>query len=307
MLRYIMKRLLVIPLLLISISFITFSATQLAPGDPAVIVMTTSTPPEAIRAFHEEFGLDDPIYIQYFRFLKNVLLHGDLGKSYITRAPVTFALGKSILATIELAAAGIFVSAVVGSVTGIISAVKRGSKIDFFTRIFSMLGVSTPLFLSGPILIVIFAVYAGLLPTYGIGRPEHLVLPALTLGLYSAASVTRIVRGSMLDILTRDYIRTARAKGLSEKIVIYKHAFRNMLIPFITITGLQFGALMAGSVVVENVFAWPGVGRLMVNSILRRDAPTINVCLLFFASAFILTNLFVDISLPFIDPRIKPK
>jgi peptide/nickel transport system permease protein len=304
-LTYIVKRILTLIVLLIAISFVTFVATRLAPGDPALMVMPTSSSPEAIAAFHKEFGLDDPIYLQYYRFLKNFVLYGDLGRSYITRGPVILRIKDSLPATIQLAVAGVIVSTIIGGFTGIISAVKKGTKVDSLARAFSIFGVSTPIFLSGPIFIIIFSVQLRLLPTSGGGGIEHLILPALCLGLFSAAEITRVVRATMLQILNRNYIMTARAKGLSEKVVIYKHALRNALIPFVTIFGLQFGMLMAGAIITETVFAWPGVGRLMINSILMRDAPTVNGCLLFFASAFLLINFIVEISYAFIDPRIR--
>ncbi|MBT9159845.1 MAG: nickel ABC transporter permease [Dehalococcoidia bacterium] len=308
MLTYIIRRIGVMVFILLGVSVITFSMMHFVPGDPAEVIAIErygeEVTAETIEHVRRELGLDQPVYIQYFRWLTNVL-QGDLGYSARTDRPVLDEILTRLPATIQLALAGMLVSLIIAIPVGIISATKQYSIVDNVSMFGALLGVSMPNFWLGLLLILLFSVHLGWLPVFGRGGIEHLILPAITLGTGMAAITTRLMRSSMLEVLMQNYIRTARAKGLTEKLVIGKHALKNAVIPVVTIVGLQFAHLLEGAVIVETIFAWPGIGRLMVGSIFARDFAVVQGCVLFFALIFVLSNLIVDISYAYLDPRIR--
>ncbi len=310
MLNYILKRIILLIPVLFLVSIISFSILYIIPGDPAQTILTGpggGADPKAVEEFRIQMGLDKPLYIQYIRWLNNIL-HGNFGYSYLTKQPVIDPILSRFQATLKLAIASMILSLIISIPIGIISAIKQYSVIDNISMIGALLGVSMPNFWQGLLLILLFAVYLGWFPVAGYGAHgdlEHLLLPAITLGTSSAAITTRLMRSSMLETLGQDYIQAARAKGLSERIVIGKHALKNALIPVVTMAGLNFGYLLDGSVVVETIFAWPGIGKLMVDSIYMRDYPMIQGCILFVAIIYIFVNLMVDILYTYLDPRIR--
>ena len=249
-------------------------------------------------------GLNDPFFIQYLRFVKNAIL-GDFGRSYTTGREVFGEIFARFPNTFILAILGIIISVCIGIPIGIISATRQYSFLDSFSMIIALLGVSMPVFWLGLMLILMFSVKLGWLPSGGFDGFKSIILPAVTLGVGSAAIITRMTRSSMLEVIRQDYIRTARAKGVAEKVVINKHALKNALIPIITVVGLQFGNLLGGAVLTESVYSWPGVGRLMVDAIRQKDTPTVLAAVVFLAAAFSVVNLLVDILYAYVDPRIK--
>ncbi|MCL0066357.1 ABC transporter permease [Thermodesulfovibrionales bacterium] len=308
MLTYIIRRLGLMVFIMLGVSVITFSMIHLVPGDPAEVIATErygeEITAETIEHVRRELGLDQPVYVQYARWLINVL-QGDLGYSFRTDRPVLDEILTRLPATIQLALAGMLVALIIAIPVGIISATRQYSAVDNISMFGALLGVSMPNFWLGLLLIMFFSVHLGWLPVFGRGGIEHLILPSITLGTGMAAITTRLIRSSMLEVLKADYIRTARAKGLKEKVVIYKHALKNALIPVVTIVGLQFASLLEGAVIVEVIFAWPGIGRLLVDSIFARDFMLIQGCILFIAAMFVLVNLLVDISYAYLDPKIR--
>jgi peptide/nickel transport system permease protein len=308
MLTYIIRRIGLMIFILLGVSIVTFSLMHLVPGDPAEVIAMErygeEITAETIEFVRTEFGLDQPVYIQYFNWLGNVL-RGDFGYSFRTDRPVLDEILTRLPATLQLALAGMLVALVIAIPVGIISATRQYSAVDNLSMFGALLGVSMPNFWLGLLLIMFFSVHLGWLPVFGRGGIEHLILPAITLGTGMAAITTRLMRSSMLEVLRQDYIRTARAKGLSEKVVICKHALKNALIPVVTVVGLQFGFLLEGAVIVEVIFAWPGIGRLLVDSIFARDFPVIQGCILFIAVMFVFVNLLVDSSYTYLDPKIR--
>lgn len=292
---------------MLGVSIITFGLINLAPGDPAELILRyggVEPAREAVEALREELGLNDPLYIQYGRWLWNVF-HLDLGKSFRTGQPVTEEILSRFPATLELAGAALAFMILIALPAGILSALYRHAFIDHLSRIFALFGASLPGFWLGLMLIFFFAVKLELLPVMGRGELQQLVLPAITLGFGLAAVYARILRAGMLDVLGQDYIRVARAKGLKEKWVIGRHALKNALLPAVTLLGMSFGHLLGGAVVVETIFAWPGVGQFAVESIFNRDYPVIQGYALFMAVIFVLANILVDISYVILDPRIR--
>ncbi|HBT20559.1 MAG TPA: glutathione ABC transporter permease GsiC [Peptococcaceae bacterium] len=311
MLLYISKRLAATVLVIVAASMLTFLILNLIPGVTPIMILKYAfigleeVPNDSeIATIIERFNLNDPLYKQYFRWLMEVL-GGNLGTSYVYGLPVSTLLLSKLPATVLLAATSTVFSLVISIPLGIVSAINRNTLIDHFCRLGSLFFVSMPNFWLGLILIIIFSLKLDLFPVTGYGKLEHLVLPCLTLGSGMAAVTTRVMRSSMLEVLNQDYIITARAKGLSETIVIFRHAVRNALLPVITVAGLQFGHLLGGSVIVETVFSWPGVGKLLVDSILARDIPLIQGCILLIATAYALINLFVDLFYALLDPKIR--
>lgn len=309
MLSYIFKRILLIVPALLFVSVISFSLVYLAPGDPAEVLLMGpegSPSPEAIEAFRVRMGLDQPIYVQYHRWLDN-LLRGDFGYSYMSERPVADAILKSFKATLQLSVVSIIISVVVSIPLGILAAVKHNTAVDDLCRLAALIGVSIPNFWQAFLLILLFSVHLGWLPVagYGGGDLRYMILPAITLGTSSAAVTTRLMRSSLLEALSQDYITTARAKGLPERVVVGKHALKNALIPVVTILGLNLGFLLNGAVVVEWIFGWPGIGGLVVNSIYQRDYAMIQGSILFIAVIFVTLNLIVDISYTYLNPRIR--
>ncbi|MCL0042292.1 ABC transporter permease [Thermodesulfovibrionales bacterium] len=308
MLTYIIRRIGLMVFIMLGVSVITFSMIHLVPGDPAEVIATErygeEITAETIEHVRRELGLDQPVYVQYARWLINVL-QGDLGYSFRTDRPVLDEILTRLPATLQLALAGMLVALIIAIPVGIVSATRQYSAVDNLSMFGALLGVSMPNFWLGLLLILFFSVHLGWLPVFGHGGIEHLILPAVTLGTGMAAITTRLIRSSMLEVLKADYIRTARAKGLKEKVVIYKHALKNAMIPVVTIVGLQFASLLEGAVIVEVIFAWPGIGRLLVDSIFARDFMLIQGCILFIAAMFVLVNLLVDISYAYLDPKIR--
>lgn len=292
-------------------TMLTFTIMHFAPGDPAEMIATSrygveGLSTETIARIRVEEGLDAPLYVQYLKWLNHVL-HGDLGRSLVTGKSVSSEFLARFPATLKLALASMIIALLIAIPVGIISATKQYSVVDNASMVGALIGVSMPNFWLGLLLMLLFALYLGLLPVcgYGDGSIEYLILPAITLGTGMAALTTRLTRSSMLEVLKQDYITTARAKGLREKVVIWKHAFRNALIPVVTIVGLQFAGLLEGVVIVETIFAWPGVGKLLVDSIFERDFAMMQCGILFIAVIFVLVNLTVDILYALLDPRIR--
>jgi peptide/nickel transport system permease protein len=302
--RYIAYRLILTIFVLLGVSLVVFFMIRLLPGDPAELLADQWATKEDIQQLRRDMGLDKPITVQYIRFMDRIL-HGDLGNSVITKVPVTSEIAARFPYTLQLAIAGTVIAIVIGTLAGTISAVKPFSIFDNAAMILSLLGVSTPAFWLGLMLLLAFSVQLGWFPAMGASTPKHLVLPSLTLGLLTAGVIARQSRSSMLQTLQEDYIVTARAKGLLERVVVYRHALKNALIPVVTIVGLQFGHLLGGTVLVESVFSWPGMGRLLVDAIFTRDYPVIQGAVLMFAVVFTLVNLSVDLLYGLLDPRIR--
>lgn len=304
MISYIVRRLLLAIPVLLGVVTLVFLALRLIPGDPALVMAGEAAPQEVVARIRTQLGLDRPLTVQYGIYIWN-LLRGDLGQSARTRRPVTQELGFRLPATLELASASMAIAILLGLTAGIISATRQYSVLDYGTMVGALMGISIPVFWFGLMAMWIFSVQLGWFPVGGRGTLRHLVLPAITLGAMATGMIARMTRSSMLEILRQDYIRTGMAKGLTERAVNLRHALRNALIPVVTVVGLQFGGLLAGSVLTETVFTWPGVGRLMVDSITNRDYPVVQGAVLVIALIFIGVNLLVDLAYSFVDPRIR--
>ena len=295
-------------LILLCVSIITFSMMHLVPGDAAEIIAEKKYGEEAtaqtVERVRKELGLDRPVFSQYFYWLSGIL-RGDFGDSFRTGRPVLHEIMARLPATAVLALAAMLVSLAIAIPVGVLSAVKQYSWIDSISMAGAMLGVSMPNFWLGLLLIMAFSLHFKWFPVYGYESLKHLVLPAVTLGTGIAAVTARLTRSSILEVLKQDYIRTAHAKGLAERTVINKHALKNALIPVTTVVGLQFGSLLEGAVVTEVVFAWPGMGRLLVDSIFARDFPVIQGCVFVIAIIYVLVNMLVDLSYAWLDPKIR--
>jgi peptide/nickel transport system permease protein len=304
MLWYTVRRLVYLIPTLFGVSLVVFMVLRLTPGDPAEKLCGVEASQEDVAQIREELGLNDSLLTQYGRFLADAIT-GDFGQSYRTKRPVTQEIMARLPATLQLAATSLLVSIVIGLITGIISSLRQYSLLDHATMVAALLGISMPSFWLGLMLMWGFSVKLGWFPTTGYGTWRHLVLPSITLGAASAAIIARMTRSSLLEVLRQDYVRTAYAKGLDGKTVILRHALKNALIPTITVVGLQLGGLLAGAVVTETVFAWPGIGRLLVDSVSNRDYTVVQGTVLLFALIFMLTNLLVDLSYAYVDPRIR--
>lgn len=305
LLRYIAKRMAAtIPLLLV-VTAVVFVLVDFAPGDPAVRILGPDATPERVEQVRVSFGLDKPLYIQYLNFIRDVVLRGDLGRSYQSGRPVAEELARTLPVSLKLTFVAVALSSIVGILVGVLSAVRQYSWIDSLTRIIVLGGVSIPVFWLGLMLIVLFSVKLRLVPSAGWGTMKHMILPAVTLATFPLAMITRLTRSSMLEVIRQDYVRTARAKGLSQRAVIYRHCLRNAFIPVVTVIGLQFGVLLAGSVLTETIFAIPGMGRMLINAVFALDYPIIRACVLVIAALFMGINLLVDISYTYLDPRIR--
>lgn len=301
---YIRRRLLQSILVVWGVSVLVFFLLRLAPGDPVSLLLAESASPEQMDAVREKWGLNEPIPVQYMVFLSRAL-RGDLGDSLFFQQPALEVLLERMPATLQLSAVALLFSLSVAIPIGIMSALKRDSFWDYLGTSLAMLGQAVPPYWLGIMLILVFSVGLGWFPTSGRGTIWHLVLPAVTLGSVLMALVTRLVRSGMLDVLGEDYIRTARAKGLKERRVIVRHALRNILIPLVTVVGLQLGALFGGAVITESIFAWPGVGRLALQAINARDYPLVQAAVLFISVVYVFLNLLVDIIYVYLDPRIR--
>jgi len=304
MLRYISTRLLyLIPVLWLVVS-VVFLLIHLVPGDPIEQMLGEGATASDIQALRHAYGLDVSIGRQYFNYWKGVL-HGDLGRSLRLNQDVTQVIAQRYPWTLQLTIAAMIVALLISIPAGVRSARRRNRWDDRTLSFVSLLGLSFPNFALGPILILFFAIQLGLLPVSGSGTVAHLILPAITLGGSLAAILTRMVRTAMLEELSQDYIRTARAKGLSENVVVYKHALRNALIPVLTVVGLQFGALLAGAIVTETIFSWPGIGRLTISAISTRDYYLVQGCILTIGLTYVVVNFLTDFMYSLANPRIR--
>jgi len=329
---YITKRLLQLIPVILGVTIIAFSLIHIAPGDPARTMLGQHATQKEINEIREKYGLDEPLYVQYGIWLGGVL-RGDLGRSIITNDLVVIEIGERFPNTIELAIAAMLFAIIIGGLAGVISASKQYSITDYTVMGVALFGISMPVFWLGIMLMMIFGVFLGWLPIGGridllipyqsvtgfmvidsiitgnftaLGSIlKHLILPAVALGTIPMAIIARVTRSSMLEVLRQDFIRTERAKGLSERTVIFKHAVRNAMVPVVTVIGLNFGLLLAGAILTETVFSWPGLGRLVVEAVYERDYPLVVGCILFFAIVFVVVNLITDILYTYIDPRIK--
>jgi peptide/nickel transport system permease protein/oligopeptide transport system permease protein len=305
MFRFLLSRLVTTVPVLFGVSLLVFMMLHLVPGDPVKMMLSEfQTTPQQVELLRSQLHLDEPLPQQYGRFVVNAL-RGDLGLSIRSKRPVRNEIAENLGSTMQLAAAALLIAIGIGMPLGIIAALKQHSWLDIGPMIFALSGVSMPSFWLGLLLIFLFSLRLGWFPATGGGDLKHLVLPALTLGLGASAIIARLTRSSMLEVLRQDYMTTARAKGLNEFTVILRHGLKNALIPVVTIFGLQFGSLLAGAVVVETVFARPGIGRLIVNSILAKDFPMVQGIILFTATAYVVANLLVDLAYGLLDPRIR--
>ena len=302
--RYILRRIVLAIPVLVGVSVLVFLMVALIPGDAATVLAGDTASPEAIARIRTELGLDEPLPVQYLGFVRR-LAHGDLGTSIRTHRDVTLEILDRLPYTLELAFAAVLLSTVVGVTTGVVAAVNRRRLPDLVVTGIAVLGLSVPTFLLALLGILFFSLTLHWLPVTGAASFASLILPAAALSAHSAAVKARITRSSMLEVLGQDYLRTARAKGLRERAVIWRHALRNALIPITTIIGLQFGGLLGGAFIIETIFGWPGVGRLAVQSIFDRDFPIIQGTVFLVAVAYLVTNLIVDVVYAWLDPRIR--
>jgi glutathione transport system permease protein len=306
MLTFFARRLTHLIPVLVGVSVIVFLMIHLIPGDPAVLIAGIDATEQDVAVVRQSLGLDQPLVVQYGEFLGRVAV-GDFGKSFRTGRPVIEEIGFRYWNTMILGLSAVLFGTLLGIATGILTAVNRNGWFDSIVLAVSLLGISIPSFFLGLSLMLLFSVYLGWLPLTGMESWKHLILPTLTLGIPNAAIISRITRSSLVEVLNQDYIRTARAKGVKESIVVGRHAVRNALIPVITVVGLQMGYLLGGAVVTETVFAWPGIGRLIVQSIAGRDFPVVQASVLLLALTFVLINLLTDVLYRVLDPRIKLK
>lgn len=308
MARFLLQRLLYLIPAWLGISLVAFVLANLAPGDPARLMLQNQLGrqplPEEVARAREDLGLNDPLPVRYVTWLGDAL-RGDFGESYDSGSPVLSELTTRFPNTLRIALLSLLLGVSIAVPLGIIAALHRNSLIDHATRLLALLGSAMPSYWVAYLLILAFAVHLHLLPVAGRGTPQHLILPAVTLSLGMMASLMRLMRSEMLEVLGQEYIRVSRAKGLSNRVVYLRHAVRNALIPVVTVTGMRFAGLLGGSVIVESIFAWPGVGSLMLEAIFARDYPMIQGFVLFMGTIFLLINLLVDVSYAWIDPRIR--
>jgi peptide/nickel transport system permease protein len=330
--KYALTRILWLPIVLWAVATLTFGVLRLVPGNAADVIFTLNLPQEQVERFKSQWDLDKPVSQQYVAFLSDIV-RGDLGTSMSSAVPITRLMYERIPPTIELAVTAMVLSALLGVSAGMISAVTRSRALDFVVRSGSMLGMSVPWFWIAILLIVVFAVQLRVLPVGGriaggmdyeritnfmlidmlitrnweaLGSHlRHLILPATAIGLTSAGFVTRLTRAAMLEVMSRDYVRAARAKGLAERAVVVRHALRNALLPVMTFLGLQFGALLGGAVITEVVFSWPGLGRMLLDGIMRRDYPVVQATVIVVASIYVVVTLVVDVLYHVVDPRLR--
>jgi ABC-type dipeptide/oligopeptide/nickel transport system permease component len=300
---FLLRRLWQSLVVLLGVSVVVFLILHLT-GDPALVLLAPDASAEDVRRFREQMGFNDPVHVQYWRFLTGAL-RGDFGQSVRHGEPAFGLVLERLPATFELAGAALLLAPVLSIPAGILSAVRRNSVVDYISTVLALLGQSMPTFWLGIMLILLCSVQLQLLPSSGRGTLEHLVLPAVTLGLFTTARITRLTRSGMLEVLNQDYIRTARAKGVSDPPVVWKHALKNAAIPIVTIVGIELGTLLGGSVITETIFAWPGVGRLSVQAIYNRDYPVVQASVFLLATTFVIVNLLVDVIYTYLDPRIR--
>lgn len=302
--RYVIKRLLMMIPVMLGVTLVIFLMLEITPGDPARMILGDTATEEMVAELREEMGLNDPLIVRYFRYVWDVL-HGDFGTSYITGRPVFEEIIERFPTSLLLASLATIVSILIGVPLGIISAVKQYSLLDNILVGVAMVGVSMPGFWLGLMLVLLFSVQLGWLPSSGFAGPLYWILPSITIGYISAASIYRMTRSSMLEVVRQDYIRTARAKGQTESKIITRHALKNAVIPIITVVGLRFGGSLGGSVITEQIFSIPGLGQLMIQAINNRNYPVVQGGVLLIAISYSIINLLVDILYAFVDPRIK--
>jgi peptide/nickel transport system permease protein len=304
MLHFLLRRLLLTIPVLLGVATLVFSLIHLVPGDPVETMLGESAAPQEIARVRAQLGLDRPLYVQYWTFLKGVG-RGDLGVSLRTNESVARAIADRMPATIELAIAAMCLAVVVAIPLGIVAAAGAGTLVDYAATTLALAGISIPNFWLGPLLAIVFAVSLGWLPVSGSGTLAHMVLPAITLGAPLGAVLARMTRASVLEELRELYVLAARARGVSRARAVLRHAFRNSLIPIVTVLGLQMGAVLTGTVITETIFAWPGVGRLLIQSINFRDYPLVQGCILLIAVTYVAMNLLTDLAYGLLDPRIR--
>ncbi len=301
---YILRRLWQSAITLVGVSILVFVILRVIPGDPAKMLLPEGAPQSAVEELNRHLGLREPLWVQYGIFLRSVA-RGDFGQSFQYRSPALRVVVERLPATVQLTLVAMLLTVVVGVSIGIVAAVRQGTGYDYAGTVLAVLGQSLPNFWLGIMLILLFGVTLRWLPTSGFQGWQHLVLPSVTLAAFPTALVARLTRSSLLEILNKDYIRTGRAKGLAERIVILRHALKNATIPVLTVIGLQIGTLLGGAVITESVFAWPGMGKLVVDAIFFRDFPVVQTILILSATVFVLLNLLVDLLYPVLDPRIR--
>ena len=304
MLRYLFRRLLTTIPVLVGVATLVFSLIHLVPGDPVQTMLGESASPQDVEQLRARLGLDRPLLVQYGAFMKGAVT-GDLGTSLRTSQPIVQAIGERMPATFELAAAAMLVAVVIAIPLGILAAARSGTRVDHAATTLALVGISMPNFWLGPLLAIVFSIELGWLPVSGRGGLSHLVLPAITLGAPLAAILARMTRASVIEELRELYVLAARARGVSRLRAILRHAFRNGLIPVVTVLGLQFGSVLTGAVITETIFAWPGVGRLLVQSISARDYPAVQGCILLIAVTYVTVNVVTDVVYGLLDPRIR--
>jgi ABC-type dipeptide/oligopeptide/nickel transport system permease component len=303
-LSFLVRRLLLTIPVLLGVATLVFSLIHLIPGDPVQAMLGEGASPESVNELRSRLGLDRPLYAQYLSFL-NDAAHGNLGTSLRTSEPVTTAIADRLPATFELAAAAMLVAVMIAIPLGVLAASRAGTTVDHVATTLALVGISMPNFWLGPLLAIVFAVELGWLPVSGRGTLAQLVLPAVTLGAPLAAVLARTTRASVIDELRELYVTAARARGVSRMRAVLKHAFRNSLIPIVTVLGLQLGAVLTGAVITETIFAWPGIGRLLIQSIGFRDYPLVQGCILLIAVTYVSVNLLTDLAYGLLDPRIR--
>lgn len=301
---YILRRILMLVPVLFGVTLVSFSLLHLVPGDPAEVLAGLEASKEDVDRIRKEYGLDQPLVVQYLRFVGNAA-RGDLGVSIQSRHPVGELLLQRLAFTLQLSLVSILVASAIGLLAGIVSSTRQYSLFDTLSMLGALFGISMPIFWLGLLLILAFAVKLHWLPSGGTGSLRHLILPALALGSASAAVIARMTRASMLEVARQDYIRTARATGYRERVVIFRHALKNAMIPVLTVFGLEFGYMLGGAVLTETVFSLPGIGRLLVEGIFMRDYPVVQGAMIAVATTFVLVNLLTDVAYAFFDPRIR--
>jgi peptide/nickel transport system permease protein len=302
--NYVLKRLIHSAITLFGVSLVVFGILRVLPGDPARMLLPDGAPQSAVDELSRQLGLREPLWVQYGIFLQSVV-RGDFGQSFQFREPATAVVAERVMPTIHLSLAALALTVVLGVPAGILAAARHRTGFDYGGMFLAALGQSLPNFWLGIMLILLFGVALGWLPTSDYRGPSYLILPAITLAAYPIALVARLTRSSMLEVLGREYVRTARSKGLHERAVVVGHAVKNAAIPVVTILGLQIGVLLGGAVITESVFSWPGIGKLVVDSIFRRDFPVVQTVLILSATVFIVINLLVDMMYTVLDPRIR--
>lgn len=303
--KYILKRILILIPTIIGVSFVVFSLLYLSPGDAALASAGPNAPKETVEILRDKMGINDPFLIQYGRFLKNLIFHFDLGTSYQSKTPVIEKILRVFPNTLKLAGVSLIFAIISGIILGIIAGINKNNIIDSLISFAGMIGLAMPIFWSGLLLIIIFSSKLKLLPASGFSSWRHMILPVLALGLQTSSSIMRMTRSSMIEVLDKDYIRTARAKGLKKSRIIFIHALKNAMIPIITTIGLQAGGLLGGSILTETVFSISGIGRLMVDSVKTRDYPVILGGVMFIALVYSIISIIVDILYGFLNPQIK--